>query len=197
MKGSIEVQSLQSPSRAQVGATATKGEGRPWPRSSGPRHRPGCAEMRPARRCPLPGRHLRHCSPWDRLSSGKTEGCDVPLRGWGRLPLTGVPGAARGPASPLFRLGPGRLQASALPLAHPEVPLLASLPVSALLQGPQGSWPHPSIISADLRAPGLAPGSSGPPPAPGVSSHVFPHPSGPWGSHPDHRLGLAPLAAGS
>ena len=167
MKGSIEVQSLQSPSRAQVGATATKGEGRPLPRSSGLRHRPACAEVRPARRCPLLGRHLGPRSPWDRPSSGWTEGCDALLRGWGRLPSTGIPGTARCPASPLFRLGPGRLQASALPLARPEVPLLTSLLVSALLQGPQGSWPRPSIIGADLRAPGLAPGSSGPPPDPG------------------------------
>lgn len=149
MKGSIEVQSLQSPSWAQVGTTATKGEGRRWPRSSGPRHQPACAEVRPALPCPLPGHHHRHRSLWGRLSSGQTEGCDVLLRGWRRLPWTGVPGPARGPAGVLFCPGPGCLQASALPFARPEVPLLASLLFFVLLSLPlhNGCWPEAQDFS--------------------------------------------------
>ena len=165
MKGPIEVQSLQSPSRAQVERQHERRR-EAVARVIRARHRPTCAEGgQPAAVPSLGATSAPH--PRDRPSSGRTEGCDVPLRGRGRLPSTGIPGTARGPASPLFRSGPGRLRASALPLARPEVPLLASLLVSALLQGPQGSWPRPSVIGADLRAPGLAPGSSGPPPNPG------------------------------
>lgn len=163
MKGPIEVQSLQSPSRAQVGATAMRGEGRRWPRSPGPRHQPACAEVRPACPCPLPGHHHGHCSLRGRLSSGQTKGCDVLLRGWGRLPWTGVPGPARSPASPFFCPGPGGLQASALPFTRPEIPLLTSLLGFALLQGRQGRYPCPSIMGADLRLQAWLPGAQDPP----------------------------------
>lgn len=83
------------------------------------------------------------------------------------------------PDSPAFCPGTGHLRASALPFSCPDVPLLSSLPVSAPLQGHPGRLPRPSVM--------------GPP---GHVTHVFPHPWGPQGSHPNPRHGLATPAPG-